>query len=1101
MSRSTSKPGRGLAVLAGLVSLALLPVAEPAAATDTASPGTTSTGTTSSGTTSSGTTSSGTAQRVIVMLRDTRRAAAHDQAVADGQAAVVSDLRDAGATRLSKLNLLNAVAATVQPAALAQLRADKRVAAVVPDRLIAMPDARRATADAVQAAGGTTATAPACPKNPASPLIEPEALHLTKSDTAQRIATGKGVKVAFFADGIDVNNPEFLRPDGTHVITDYQDFSGNGTNDHTDGREAFGDAGSIAAQGNRTYDLSEQLRHTKVAKGCTVQVRGVAPGAELMAMKAYGETGGAWASTLVRSIQYAVDHGADILSQSFGGNGYPDAATDPVRMADRAAVAAGVTVVASSGDSGVSGTIGSPASDPQVIGVGGTNAYRLTAQAYGYRGYVSDNIAALSSGGTTLDNKLVDLVAPGSAGLSPCTVGPHWTGCAAATNVFHGTSQSAPFVAGAAALVIQAYKETHLGARPSPALVKRILTGTATDLRVPASEQGAGLLNTTAAVKAARAVDAPGGDARSTALVPSAGQLNLTGQPGSTQRTSVALANTANRPQRVTMTSRTLGDRVFRTDRTLTVGKPQNTKAVEGPLAAPPVTFEVPRGTPLLDARMVWPGTEKTGHFVLFLIDPDGRLAQVSYNFEEYGTYSNYQYVDVHDPRPGTWTAKLVWNNGRMDLQHPLTPPGSYRGAVKLRLTGYRYASAGVPAQTRLVPAGGTAEFGVQVPIPDQAGDAPFSLQFTSGTGSVLSLPVARRALIPADPAPGHSTSFTGTVTGGVGRDVGQSLGFYLDLPPGHRGLSIDLTIPDPAKELVEYLVSPSGQVLARDTDRNFSDSKPTKYVNLSANRPAAGRWTVIVALINPASGKEFSQRITGRVRLDSATASAPGLPDSPDRTIKRGSSVTVPIRVPNPGPAERTMFLDPRLDTMREVPVQPFDSDTATLPDKGTLGWFVPSHTTSLKATATGSFPVDLTLGPWTRSPSTVAPAGTGDTTTVTATADQLAAGDWITEVDQPAPFTDGHLSKGTAKLSLTATTQPTDPDAQASTGDLWDLKADWEGLDVPAGKTAEMTLTLKPTAPVGTVVRGVVYVDTITPMPGMGSEVIGIPYVYTVG
>ncbi|MFI9175451.1 S8 family peptidase [Streptomyces lincolnensis] len=1051
---------------------------------------------------------SGPAQRVIVVMRDQltdlpmhTQAAKRGRAAAADQAPVVALLKESGATHVSGMSLINAVSATLKPDAIARIRGDRDVAAVVPDLPIRRPATDRATT--ASAATSTSAAAKsgiACPKDPAKPLAEPEALRLTHTDAAQRTATGKGVKVAFFAEGMDAGNPEFIRPDGSHVVTDTEDFSGDGVSAPTSGGEAFGDASSIAAQGSRTYDLAKQLPHAKLPKGCTFTVRGFAPDAQLMDLRVFGEH--SFTSGFVRAIQYAVEHHADVLSQSFGGNLYPDAATDPVRLADDAAIAAGVTVVASSGDSGTSGTVGSPASDPRVIGVGATTSFRLAAQGYGYRGWTSDNIAALSSGGTTPDNKLVDLVAPGMVGMSACTVDPRWADCALPTQVFGGTSQAAPFVAGAAADVIQAYADTHGGAKPSPDLVKRILTGTATDLRTPADEQGAGLLNTHAAVQAARALNTVGGHAGQ--LVPSVGQLSVTGHPGGTEHSSVSLTNTADRPQRVTMTSRTVGAQTFRTQRKVTVGAPLAGDA-QGKLAAKPFTVRVPKGTPLLDAEMVWPGTAKSGKLALVLIDPAGRLTQVSYDYDGYGLHSNYQHVDVHDPRPGTWTVKLVWDNGRMHLQDKPIKPGSYRGPVDVRITGHRYTSAGVPTQSRTVPAGGTATFPVRIPFARTAGDTPFSLQFASETGTRLSLPVARRTLIPVDPAAGHSTSFAATITGGVGRDVGQTNGYYIDVPPGRRGLTIDLAAEDPAATLVYYLVSPDGQILARDTDRTAGEhSVPTKYASLTANRPAAGRWTLIVGLPDAVSGKVFSQRVTGTVRLDAVTATAPGLPNSPTRVLKRGSTLTVPVRVPNSSPAQRSYYLDPRLDTTGEikVPVWGDDKSGTVQINQGGPTWMVPSHTTELVATATAGRPVDLEIYPWTGAPAVFAPAGPTGTTVATATAGQLTSGSWFTDVSDPGPFGNKPAGKGTAKVSLTATTQSFDPAAKASTGAFWDPDADWKPVTAAAGKTATMKLTLTPTAPVGTVVHGTVYVATDVPLGSvLGSELIGIPYTYTVG
>jgi len=1036
---------------------------------------------------------SGPAQRVIVLMRDQltglpirTQAAERSRAAADDQASVVAQLKESGATHINGMSLINAVSATLKPDAIARIRGDRNVAAVVPDLPIRLPATHRATPSAATPKTG----AGTCSQQP---FLEPEALQLTHTDAAQRTATGKGVKVAIFAEGMDADNPEFIRPDGTHVVTDRQDFSGDGVNADTTGGEAFGDASAIAAQGSRTYDMSEQLPYAKLPKGCAFRIRGFAPGAELMDLRVYGKH--SWTSGFVRAIQYAVQHHADILSQSFGSNAYPDAATDPVLLADLAAVASGVTVVASSGDSGTSGTIGSPASDPHVIGVGATTSFRLAAQGLGYPKWTSDNITALSSGGTTLDNKLVDLVAPGMVGMSACTVSPRFSECGLPTQVFGGTSQSAPFTAGAAALVIQAYKEAHGGQRPAPDLVKRLLTGTAKDLRTPADEQGAGLLDTAAAVRAAKSSGPE--------LVPSAGQLNVIGKPGSTRDTAVSLTNTGSRPQRVTMTSRAVGAQTFSSRRKVTVGAPLAGDDREGALAARPFTVQVPKGTPLLDAEMVWPGTADSGKLALVLTDPDGRLTQFSYDYDGYGRYTDYQHVDVHDPRPGAWTVKVVWSNGRMHLQDEPLKPGSYRGPVTVRLTGHRYTTAGVPGQTRVIPAGGTVRFPVRVPLPRAAGDAPFSLQFASDAGPRLSLPVARRTLIPTDPAPGHSTSFAATVTGGVGRDVGQSKGFYLDVPAGRRGLTVDLTAEDPATDLVYYLVSPDGQVLARDTDRlTDNHSVQTKYASLSVNRPAAGRWTLIVGLPDAVSGKAFSQQVTGKVRFDAVTASAPGLPADASRVIKRGSSLTVPIETVNSSPAVRNYFLDTRLDAMTEINVPELGDDksgTAKI-NESSPTWYVPSHTTRLVVAASADRPVDLNIYPWTGEPGVFGQPGPGGTTVATTTAGQLAAGSWSTDVSDQGPYPDKPAGTGTAKVTVTATTQAFDPAAKASTGDYWDLNAPFDSLRVDPGKTAAMTLTLTPTAPVGTVVHGTVYISTDSPL-GLGSELTGIPYTYTVG
>jgi hypothetical protein len=1048
-------------------------------------------------------------QSVIVLMRDQHpdlkpkvQAQQRAAAVQGDQTPVVQDLKAHGATDLQQLDTVSAVAAKVKPAEIDRLRANPDVSAVVPD-LTLYP---KAAAPASTAKAKLDRTI--CPADPSKPLLEPEALDLTHTTAAQKLATGKGVKVAFVADGIDVDNPDFIRADGSHVISDYQDFSGDGVNDSSGGDESFGDASSIAAQGNRTYDLATELPLSGLPAGCTVKIKGFAPDADLVGIKIFGQNG-ASTSGVVRGIDYAVNHDkVDILSESFGSNPYPDPSTDPVTLADRAAIDAGVTVVASSGDSGVSGTMGSPATDPRIIAVGATTANRIQAQAYGYKDWTNDNITALSSGGPSLNGKLVDLVAPGYGGLADCTVDPRWDGCTSITEPFGGTSESAPFVAGSAALVIQAYKSAHHGASPTPDLVKRLLTGTATDLDVPADQQGAGLVDSDAAVKAALAIDAP--SAQSTALVPAVGQVDLTGKGGTAPSTSITLTNTSSQPQKVTRTSRALGAQTFETDKTVGITAPADPANLPllGGAAAAPFTFDVAAGTPLLDATMTWPGTADSGQLSMVLEDPQGRYVQQSY---DYG-FTDYQYINVHDPVAGKWTAKIVWSNGRGHLTEKPITPGSFRGNALVRFTGHSYASAGVTGTAaKTIPAGGSATFDLKVPLPAAAGDAPASIQFDSGSGQHLTVPVDRRTLIPTDA--GKDNNFAVTVTGGVGRVVGEERGYYLDVPAGHRSLSIDLGTPDSATPLEFYLVSPDKQIISADvnaTEKTWNTSSTragSKNANLTADRPMAGRWQLLAILTSQVSGKAFSEQVTGKLRFDQTTARGNNLPSG--SKIKAGSTVTASVEVTNTGAAGQYFFLDPRLAGQTKYALTPYQGDSKlTLPvhtSGSTLPSFiVPPHTSRIDATATASLPVDIDLFFDKGNPEILAKAkhAAGNSVTATDRADQVAAGSWTTDVQQPGPTPNG-AAAGTAAVSFSATGQQFDPWATSSTGDYWQRAVAGPAakpLFVVPGVSSSINFSITPTAPVGTVVHGVVYVDTLNPLAGTGSELIGLPYSYTV-
>ena len=144
-------------------------------------------------------------------------------------------------------------------------------------------------------------------------------------------------------------NADFIRPDGTHVITDYEDFTGYYANNGPDaidyGGEAFLDASSVAAQGRTVYDVSTfgALHRTTP---CRIRVEGVAPGASLVILDPAGPTDAAYLIPTLQAIDYAltVAH-VDILNESFGAMNWPDdsGAQDAMDAANDAAVAAGVT--------------------------------------------------------------------------------------------------------------------------------------------------------------------------------------------------------------------------------------------------------------------------------------------------------------------------------------------------------------------------------------------------------------------------------------------------------------------------------------------------------------------------------------------------------------------------------------------------------------------------------------------------------------------------------------------------------------------------------------------------------------------------------------
>src|SRR5215469_8812735 len=278
--------------------------------------------------------------KVIVVLKnqlarlpDTpANSARRTAAVAAIQRAVLSELAATHARNVKTISLVNAVAATVSPGEAKRLAGNPAVAKVTPDRPIplvsSLPLAKLASAKA-----GLKPLKGACPTTKTGVQLNPEAIlniHAASQSgktSAQGLGyTGAGVKVAWIADGLNPNNPDFIRANGKHVFVDYQDFSGTGTSAPTSGGEAFLDASSIAAQGREVYNI--QNYGVGLTVPCRIRILGVAPGASLVGLNVFGSSNVAFNSVFLEAINYAVSHDhVNVINESFGGNPFPDIAS------------------------------------------------------------------------------------------------------------------------------------------------------------------------------------------------------------------------------------------------------------------------------------------------------------------------------------------------------------------------------------------------------------------------------------------------------------------------------------------------------------------------------------------------------------------------------------------------------------------------------------------------------------------------------------------------------------------------------------------------------------------------------------------------------
>ncbi|RPI21537.1 MAG: hypothetical protein EHM57_06490, partial [Actinobacteria bacterium] len=235
-----------------------------------------------------------------------------------------------------------------------------------------------------------------------------------------------------------------------------------------------------------------------------IGVAGVAPGVSVMPVKVADDYGDIYSGPVANGIAWAVAHGADVINLSLGRScdlaaDWPvckDPAVDPEI---EAAVAAGIVVVASTGNNGL-GHVDSPANHPAAIAVGAT--------------IPGDRRAAYSNYGPD-----IDLMAPGGTEAEPIFQ-ETFVGADYDYYGFNGTSMAAPHVSGAAAILKSIVPDA------TAAEIRSALTSSALDLDAAGwdTRTGFGLIQIDAAIDALLFPCLPGAECDSATLVDASGR-------------------------------------------------------------------------------------------------------------------------------------------------------------------------------------------------------------------------------------------------------------------------------------------------------------------------------------------------------------------------------------------------------------------------------------------------------------------------------------------------------------------------------------------------------------------------------------------------
>jgi subtilisin family serine protease len=330
-------------------------------------------------------------------------------------------------------------------------------------------------------------------------LLATDPTHVTVDASGSAVArsrygvSGYGVTVAVIDSGVRPHSD--LPSTRIKAFVDYVNGRTTAYDDYGHGTHV---AGIIAGSGSSSYG----------------KYRGVAPSASIVALKVLDQNGAGKTSDVLAALEWVlanhVTYNIRIVNLSLGHPIYEGAATDPMVQLVEQLTKKGIVVVVSAGNMGknalgqtVYGSITSPANAQGAITVGASDTGTTLERG-------DDTVASFSSRGPTKYDRFIkpDVLAPGYQIASLLSAGSTLEArypqlkIGSAYFRLNGTSQAAPVVAGAAALML------HANPKLSAHTVKAVIQYTSQRLRnLDVMTQGAGEVNIAGAVRVAKLIE------------------------------------------------------------------------------------------------------------------------------------------------------------------------------------------------------------------------------------------------------------------------------------------------------------------------------------------------------------------------------------------------------------------------------------------------------------------------------------------------------------------------------------------------------------------------------------------------------------------